>query len=120
MEITLPDGNHQELPDGSNARDLSRKLKKQLNGAALAARINGRLKDLTTPLTDGDEVQILTFEDREGKNIFWHSTAHVMAQAILRLFPDAKPTIGPSIEEGFYYDFADLNISESDFDRIEE
>lgn len=120
MEISLPDGSRQELPDGSSALDLSRKLKKSLKGSPLVAKINGELKDLTTPLTDGDQVQVLTFEDREGREVFWHSSAHVLAQAILRLFPDAQPTIGPAIEEGFYYDFANLNLSDTDFERIEE
>ncbi|MBU2514378.1 threonine--tRNA ligase [bacterium] len=120
MEISLPDGNKQELPSGSSALDLSRKIKKELNGSALAAIINGEKKDLTTELKTGDEVQILTFEDREGKDIFWHSSAHVLAQAVTTLYPGAKPTIGPSIEEGFYYDFANLSISETDFPQIEE
>ena len=60
------------------------------------------------------------FEDPEGKEIFWHTSAHVLAQAILRLWPDAQPTIGPPIENGFYYDFANLHISDADFERIEK
>jgi len=119
MEICLPDGEKQELPDGSSVVELSRKLKKSLKGSALAAKINGVLKDITTQLKDGDTVQVLTFEDDEGKEIFWHSSAHLMAQAIVKLFPDAQPTIGPAIENGFYYDFANLTISENDFSKIE-
>lgn len=119
MEIRLVDGNVEELPEGSSGVELSRKLKKKINGSALAAKVNGRLMDLTTTLNDGDEVQILTFEDQEGKDIFWHSSAHLLAQAVKRLFPEAKPTIGPSIENGFYYDFADLQVTEDDFQRIE-
>ena len=60
------------------------------------------------------------FDDLEGKEVFWHTSAHVLAQAILRLWPDAKPTIGPPIENGFYYDFANLTISEADFEKIEK
>ncbi|MBU3914787.1 threonine--tRNA ligase, partial [bacterium] len=120
MEISLLDGSRQELPEGSSGIDLSRKIKKSLKGSALVAKINGELKELSTELKNGDEVQILTFEDQEGKEVFWHSSAHLLAQAIIRLFPDAQPTIGPAIEEGFYYDFANLSISESDFSRIEE
>ncbi len=120
MEICLLDGTKQDLPVGSSGIDLSRKVKKKLKGSALAARINGELKDLETVLRDGDEVQILTFADDEGKDIFWHSSAHLLAQAILRIFPEAKPTIGPPIEEGFYYDFANLNISAADFLKVEE
>jgi len=119
MDIRLTDGNIQELPEESSGVELARKIKKSLNGTALAARINGELKDLTTPLTDGDEVELLTFEDQDGKDIFWHSSAHLLAQAVKRLYPDAQPTIGPSIEEGFYYDFANLNISFNDFPKIE-
>jgi len=119
MEICLPDGEKQELPDGSSVVDLSRKIKKSLKGSALAAIINSEPKDITTPLKEGDTVQVLTFEDDEGKEIFWHSSAHLMAQAIVRLFPDAQPTIGPAIENGFYYDFANLSISENDFSKIE-
>ena len=120
MEIRLVDGSVEELPEGSSGVELSRKLKKKLNGSALATKINGRLRDLTTELNDGDEVQVLTFDDQEGKDIFWHSSAHLLAQAVQRLFPDAKPTIGPSIETGFYYDFADLQVTEDDFPKIED
>ena len=60
-----------------------------------------------------------SFDDPEGKEVYWHTSAHVLAQAILRICPDAKPTIGPPIENGFYYDFADLHISDGDFERIE-
>ena len=120
MQICLPDGEKQELPDGISVVELSRKLKKSLKGSALAAKINGALKDITTQLKDGDTVQVLTFEDDEGKEIFWHSSAHLMAQAIVKLFPEAQPTIGPAIENGFYYDFANLAISENDFSKIEE
>jgi threonyl-tRNA synthetase len=119
MEISLLDGTKQELPEGSSVVELARKLKKKINGSALAARINDELKDLRTPLNNGDTVQVLTFEDEEGKDIFWHSSAHLLAQAILRLYPDAKPTIGPAIENGFYYDFANLSISSSEFPEIE-
>ena len=120
MEISLLDGSKQELPDGSGVIDLSRKIKKSLNGSPLVAKINGEIKELDTILRNNDEVQILTFEDKEGKEIFWHSSAHLLAQAVGRLFPEARPTIGPPIEEGFYYDFANLNISETDFPKIEE
>ncbi|MBU2643226.1 threonine--tRNA ligase [bacterium] len=119
MEISLLDGTKQDLPEGSSVVELARKVKKKINGSALAARINDEMKDLNTPLKEGDTVQVLTFEDEEGKNIFWHTSAHLLAHAIMRLYPDAKPTIGPAIENGFYYDFANLNISSDDFSKIE-
>jgi len=114
--------NQQEinLPEGSSAKDLAEKLNMRNPNQSLAAKINGKLRDLNTKLNEGDEVILVHFEDPEGKEIFWHTSAHVLAQAILRLFPNAKPTIGPPIENGFYYDFADLTISDADFAAIEK
>lgn len=120
MFIKLKDKSTIELPSGSTARDLAEKLNLKAPNQALAASINGKNVDLTYPLKDGDEVILLNFDDKEGKEVFWHTSAHVLAQAILRLWPQAKPTIGPPIENGFYYDFADLNISDADFDKIEK
>jgi threonyl-tRNA synthetase len=119
MEVNLPDGSTQELPEESSVVSLARKIKKQLNGNAIAAKINGELKEINTMLKDGDEVQVLTFNDEEGKAIFWHSSAHLLAEAVINLFPNAQPTIGPAIENGFYYDFANLQISVDDFPKIE-
>ncbi len=120
MQVKLKDQSMMELPEGSTAKDLADKLNLKGPHQALAATINGTTKDLTTTLKDGDEVILLSFDDAEGKNVFWHTSAHVLAQAILRLWPEAKPTIGPPIENGFYYDFANLTISDSDFDKIEK
>lgn len=108
-----------DIPENSTAQDLAQKLNLTAPHQALGVNINGTTYDLTQPLKDGDEVMLWNFDDPEGKEMFWHTTAHVLAQAILRLFPNAKPTIGPPIEHGFYYDFADLWISEEDFERIE-
>lgn len=120
MFIQLPDQTKIELPSGSTAKDLAEKLNQKNPHQALAANINGTVVDLTTPLKDGDSVYLISFEDSIGKEIFWHTTAHVLAQAILRLYPNAKPTIGPPIDNGLYYDFADLEISDADFDKIEK
>lgn len=109
-----------ELPEGSSAKDLAEKLNLRGPDQSLAASINGLICDLTTPLKNGDEVQLIHFDSPEGKEIYWHTSAHVLAQAILRLYPNAKPTIGPPIENGFYYDFADLTVSEEDFEKIEK
>lgn len=109
-----------ELASGSSAKDLAEKLNLREPHQALAANINGILKDLSTQLSENDKVDLLNFEDPQGKEIFWHTSAHVLAQAILRLWPEAKPTIGPPIENGFYYDFANLHISDEDFDKIEK
>lgn len=109
-----------ELPEGATAKDLAEKLNLREPHQALAARVNGTIRDLSQQLKEGDQVGLLSFEEPEGKEVFWHTSAHVLAQAILRLWPNAKPTIGPPIENGFYYDFADLEISEKDFEKIEE
>lgn len=120
MHIKLKDGSSTELPEGSTAFDLAKKLNQTGPGQGLAAHINGVTCDLTHPLSDGDSVILWSFDDPEGKEVFWHTSAHVLAQAILRLWPNAKPTIGPPIENGFYYDFANLHISDEDFPKIEE
>lgn len=120
MFIKLKDGASLELPEGSNAKDLADKLNLRGPDQALGASINGKTVDLSHPLANGDQVIIWNFDDAEGKEIYWHTAAHVLAQAILRLYPNAKPTIGPPIDNGFYYDFADLTISDADFDRIEK
>ncbi len=109
-----------ELPPNSTAKDLAEKLNLREPHQAVAVSINGTLKDLSTPLEEGDTLQFWNFDDPQGKNVFWHTSAHVLAQAVLRLWPDAKPTIGPAIENGFYYDFAHLTISDTDFEKIEE
>jgi threonyl-tRNA synthetase len=109
-----------ELPEGSSVKDLVEKLNLRNPNQSMAAQINGVTRDLAIVLKDGDTVTLWHFEDPEGKEVFWHTSAHVLAQAILRIWKEAKPTIGPPIEGGFYYDFANLTISEDDFQKIEE
>lgn len=113
-------GKEIELPTGSTAEDLAKKMHLTGPDLALAACINGKTVDLFHPLHEGDEVVLWSFADPEGKEVFWHSSAHILAQAVLRIWPDAKPTIGPPIENGFYYDFANLHVSEEDFEKIEK
>ena len=109
-----------QMSDNDTAKELADKLNLREPHQAIAAVINGEVKDLSTKLKTGDKVHFLNFDEKLGKEIFWHSSAHVLAQAILRLWPDAKPTIGPPIDQGFYYDFANLQISEEDFPKIEK
>jgi threonyl-tRNA synthetase len=109
-----------ELPEKSTAKDLADQLNLKGPHQALGAEINGKTVDLSHPLTDGDTIKLWSFDDPQGKEIYWHTSAHVLAQAILRIWPEAKPTIGPPIENGFYYDFGNLTISDLDFKRIEE
>lgn len=120
MRIYLKDQSSVELPEGSTAKDLADHLNLKGPHEALGASINGKTVDLSHPLTSEDRVILWNFNDPEGKEVFWHTSAHVLAQAILRIWPDAQPTIGPPIENGFYYDFANLHISDTDFERIEK
>lgn len=109
-----------ELPENATGFDLAEKLNLREPHQSLGLKINGELKDLSTPITERSDTTLVHFEDPEGKEIFWHTSAHVLAQAVLRLYPNAVPTIGPPIEHGFYYDFANLDISIDDFPTIEK
>ena len=120
MFINIKDHGKQEFPQDSTAKDVTEKLNLRDPSQAVGVSINGEMRDLLTPLTDGDELIFYSFGDTVGKEVFWHTSAHVLAQAVLRLWPEATPTIGPPIEAGFYYDFANLEISESDFPKIEK
>lgn len=105
MKIILPDGKAKEMPEGSSVMDLAKSISPKLAQAALVAKVNGVLVDLSNPIKDNDNVSIITFDEPEGKSIFWHSSSHLVAQAVQQLFPSAKIAIGPAIESGFYYDF---------------
>lgn len=121
MKIYLEDGSEEQIEsDSITGVELAKKLKKKLAQPTLALKINGTLKDLSAELHDQDRVEFVGFDSEEGRRIFWHSSAHILAQAVRRLYPNAKPAIGPPIENGFYYDFSDLEISENDFPKIEE
>lgn len=113
-------GREIEFSEACSAKEAAEKLHLTAPEQAVGVRINGTLRDLSTPLKEGDEVTFLHFDDPEGKEIFWHTSAHVLAQAILRLWPNAKPTIGPPIEQGFYYDFGNLTLSDEDFAAVEK
>ena len=105
-----------EVESKTNLFDIYKKF----DDTAFASKINGELKDLKTELKPNDKIILLNFKSEEGKKIFWHSTAHLMAQAVLSLFPDAKPTIGPAIEEGFYYDFDIKALNPDGLKKIEK
>ena len=122
ITVQLPDGSLREVPTGATAADLAVAIGRRLAGDALAARVNGILCDLGTPLSDGDTVSIVTPASDEGRDVLRHSTAHVMAQAVVRLWPGAQFAIGPAITDGFYYDFRlpnDARFSDDDLERIE-
>ncbi|SYX09416.1 Threonine--tRNA ligase,threonyl-tRNA synthetase,Prolyl-tRNA synthetase,threonine--tRNA ligase,tRNA synthetase class II core domain (G, H, P, S and T) [Chlamydia poikilotherma] len=106
-----------ELPEGATAADFASKIKNSHYFAGVV--INDQIKDLSSTLKEGDTLRFVTFEDSEGREIFLHTSAHILAQAVLRLWPKAIPTIGPVIDQGFYYDFANLSVSQDDFLMIE-
>ncbi len=109
-----------QLEEGATLLDLTKALHLTEPHQAVAADLNGIRVDLSTPLTDGARVRLYGFDEPEGKEVFWHTSAHLLAQAVLRLYPEAKLTIGPPIDQGFYYDFAGVNLSEEDFPKIEQ
>ncbi|BCU66612.1 threonine--tRNA ligase [Sulfolobales archaeon HS-7] len=115
------DGIEVDVEPNSTLYQLSKKSRKR---DVLIAKINGKLYDLSRAVGDiakeGDVIEFLTFDDKEGKEVFWHSTSHLLAAAVKKLYPDALPTIGPPIDEGFYYDFYNLKIGDSDLPKLEE
>src|SRR3954451_4315514 len=122
ITINLPDGSSRELPAGTTAAELAAGIGRGLAKAAVAAEIDGREVDLSAPLADGAQVAIITADSDRGRYVLRHSTAHVMAQAVLQLWPGAKFAIGPPIEDGFYYDFdlpGGAHFTEDDLERIE-
>jgi len=120
INVTLPDGSMREFPDGASPLDVAESISKSLAKKALAARVNGELRDLKRPLEGDASVAIVTDKDPDGLELIRHDAAHVLAQAVQALYPDTQVTIGPVIDDGFYYDFARATaFSTDDFDRIE-
>jgi threonyl-tRNA synthetase len=122
IAIKLPDGSTRELPAGATAGDLAASIGPRLAKAAVIANVNGTERDLVWPLADGDEAAIVTETDERGLYTIRHSTAHVLAQAVLDLFPGATFAIGPPVENGFYYDFElpdGATFSPDDLDRLD-
>jgi threonyl-tRNA synthetase len=121
INITLPDGSVKSYPKGSSPMDVAKSISEGLARNVLAARVDGEVVDSTLPLSADASLELLTWNDDGGKSTFWHSSAHLMAEAIEHLYPGVKFAIGPPIENGFYYDidFGDQNISADDFPKIE-
>ena len=120
--VRLPDGSSRTLPAGSTAQDLAAAIGARLARDAVAAQVDGLLTDLATVLPDGAEVRVVTLASDAGRDVLRHSTAHVLAQAVTRLWPGAKYAIGPTIEHGFYYDFSlpgGAHFSDDDLERID-
>ncbi|GAB3786642.1 threonine--tRNA ligase [Spirosoma horti] len=122
IRVTLPDGSVREYPKGSTGLDIATKISEGLARNVLAAKVNGVVQDATRPIDEDANVQLLTWNDPEGKATFWHSSAHLLAEALEALYPGVKFGIGPAIETGFYYD-VDLGgqpFSQEDFKKVED
>lgn len=120
IEVTLPDGSIRSVERGTSCLEFARTIGRKLAEDALAVEVDGVLRDLGSPLTDSAAVRFVMFESDAGRDIFWHSSSHVMAQAVCRLFPGTRYSIGPAIENGFYYDFdSDHVFTPEDLVRIE-
>jgi threonyl-tRNA synthetase len=123
MKITFPNGDVKEFPTGSNGFEIAKSISPRLAKEALGVFINGEKFDLTRPINQDATIEIVTFNDEKGKEIFWHSSAHLMAEAISKLYPGAKFGVGPAIENGFYYDVDlpdDTKLSVDDLPAIEQ
>ena len=122
IAITLPDGSVREFENELTVLDVAKDISEGLARNVLSARFNDTIVEASTVITSSGELKLYTWNDDEGKAAFWHSSAHVLAQSILALYPKAKLTIGPAIENGFYYDvdFGDVAFSENDLQKLEE
>ncbi len=121
IKVTLKDGSVKEFENPISYAEIAKSISPKLLEKATAAKVNGEVVDLRDVADADVELEILTFEDKEGKKAFWHTASHVMAQAILKFIPDAKLTIGPAIDNGFYYDIdTEVNIDEEMIAKLEE
>ncbi|MGB1455225.1 MAG: threonine--tRNA ligase [Flavobacteriaceae bacterium] len=122
IEIRFPDQSVRSYPEGTTPFQVAQSISEGLARNVLSAQFNGQTIEATTPLEENGEIKLFTWNDKEGKTAFWHSSAHVLAQALLALYPDCKLTIGPAIENGFYYDadFGDQSLTEKELVAIEK
>jgi len=121
IRLRLPDGSERTCPAGITGKGIAEKIGPRLAKDALAVKVDGHLQDLDTPVNNDAAAEVITFGSSEGRDIYWHSTSHLMAHAVKQLFPSAKLAIGPAIEEGFYYDFDyERPFTPDDLVRIEQ
>lgn len=123
IQVTLPDGSVREFPQGTTGLQVAQSISEGLMRNVLAAKVNGEVIDATRAITQDAHVQLLTWKDTEGKATFWHSSAHLLAEAIEAIYPNTKFGIGPAIENGFYYDIElpeGKVLSQNDFEEIEK
>ena len=121
ITVTLPDGSQQSHPAGISPLEIARAISPRLADDAVVAQVNGELRDLTRPLTEDAQLRILTSKNPEALEVYRHSTAHLLAAAVLELFPETQLGIGPPIENGFYYDFDRATpFTPDDLEQIEK
>lgn len=122
IKITLPDGSVRDYPKGSSSFDIALSISEGLARNVLAAKVNGKVQDANLPIETDSKLQLLTWNDTDGKSTFWHSSAHLMAEALETLYPKVKFWVGPPLENGFYYDVDTKGetISNEDFKKIED
>ncbi len=120
--ITLPDGAQRSYPKGVTAMEIALSISEGLARNVLSAKVNGKVQDASLPITEDAQLSLLTWKDDDGKQTYWHSSAHLMAEAIEALYPGVKLAIGPPIANGFYYDidFLDYKFTSEDFDKVEK
>lgn len=120
IKVELKDGSIIEVEEGKNILDVAKQISQGLARMAMVGKVDGEVKDLRFELNKDCKLEILTFDSIEGKKAYWHTTSHIMAQAVMRLFPDTKFAIGPAIDEGFYYDFdSSATFNDEDKEKIE-
>jgi threonyl-tRNA synthetase len=121
VQIKFPDGSVKPFESGTTGYEIAKSISPRLAKEAIAIKVDGNVRDLSYPVPEDAPVQILTFNDPEGRQVFWHSSSHIMAQAVQELFPGVKLAIGPPIDEGWYYDFdVDKPFSPEDLEKIEK
>src|SRR5579871_5078615 len=121
IEITLPDGSKQPAPEGSRPIDIAKSISPRLADAAIVAKVNGELWDLTRPIDQNATLEILTTKDPKALEVYRHSTAHLLAAAVLELFPETQLGVGPPTDAGFYYDFQrETPFTPEDLEAIEK
>ena len=122
IKVTLPDGSVREFSQGVTPMDVAKNISEGFARNVISANYNDTTIETSTPLTTDGTLTLYTWNDKEGKKAFWHSTSHVMAQTLEEMFPGIKLTLGPAIDNGFYYDvdFGDNKITDADFKKIED
>src|SRR6478672_656379 len=122
VNITFPDGAIREYRNGVTALEIAKSISEGLARKVLAANINGQVWDATRPINEDATIKLLTWEENDGKATFWHSSAHLMAEAVESMFPGVKFWVGPPVENGFYYDMdlGDKKMNEEDLGKLEK